>query len=185
MGPPAGRLDELIAALELYRGDFLAEVTLDDSADFENWITGERERYRRLAVRGFIVMTRYHEERADYAAALGCLDRALALDPLQEDLQRGAMRLHYLAGDRPGAIRRFLHLRELLDEEMGVPPMAETQRLYDAIVTDAPTLRELVQSAPRRTDTSAAGLAPAGLERVGRRGEGVEGRQGNSRPIHG
>src|SRR5512133_1262567 len=107
-GPSAAAgVDQLAAALDLYRGDFLAEVTLDDSPEFENWITGERERYRRLAVRGFIAMARFHEERADYAAALSCLDRALALDPLQEDLQRVAMRLHYLAGDRPGAIRRF------------------------------------------------------------------------------
>jgi DNA-binding SARP family transcriptional activator/predicted ATPase len=152
---PAAGVEGLAAALDLYRGDFLAEMTLDDSPEFENWITGERERYRRLAVRGFIALARFHEERADYAAALRGLDRALALDPLQEDLQRAAMRLHYLAGDRPGAIRRFLHLRDLLDEEMGVPPMAETQRMYDAIVTDAPGLKGEVGSAPRRTGARA------------------------------
>jgi len=150
---PAAGVDGLAAALDLYRGDFLAEVTLDDSPEFENWITGERERYRRLAVRGFIALARFHEERVDYAAALSCLDRGLALDPLQEDLQRTAMRLHYLAGDRPGAIRRFLHLRDLLDEEMGVPPMAETQRMYDAIMTDAPALKDETRSAQRRTGT--------------------------------
>ncbi|HXF60509.1 MAG TPA: AAA family ATPase, partial [Caldilineaceae bacterium] len=56
--------------------------------------------------------------------------------PFQEDLQRAALRLHYLAGDRAGAIRRYEELRRLLDEEMGVPPMAETRALYDAIITD-------------------------------------------------
>ena len=40
-----------------------------------------------------------------------------------------ALRLHYLAGDRTGAIRRYEALRKLLDEEMGVPPMAETRAL--------------------------------------------------------
>ena len=63
----------------------------------------------------------------DYAPALATLDRALAFDPLQEDLQREALRLHFLAGDRTGAIRRYAHLRQLLDEEMGVLPMAETR----------------------------------------------------------
>jgi DNA-binding SARP family transcriptional activator len=159
---PAASVDGLATALDLYRGDFLAEVTLDHSPEFENWITGERERYRRLAVRGFIAMARFHEERAEYAAALSCLDRALALDPLQEDLQRAAMRLHYLAGDRPGAIRRFLHLRDLLDEEMGVPPMAETQRMYDAIVTDEPALKDETRSVQRRTGTREATPGSAG-----------------------
>src|SRR5262249_46177510 len=57
-------------------------------------------------------------------------------DPLQEDLQRAAMRLHYLAGDRASAIRRYEQLRRLLDDELGVPPLDETRALYDAIVTD-------------------------------------------------
>jgi predicted ATPase len=47
------------------------------------------------------------------------------------------MRLRYLAGDRAGAIRRFEQLRRLLDDELGVPPLAETQALYDAIITDS------------------------------------------------
>ncbi|HEY7600579.1 MAG TPA: AAA family ATPase, partial [Candidatus Limnocylindrales bacterium] len=72
----------------------------------------------------------------DWAAALDALERALAFDPLQEDLQRAAMRLHYLAGDRAGAIRRYEQLRRLLDDELGVPPLDETRAVYDAIVTD-------------------------------------------------
>jgi predicted ATPase len=55
---------------------------------------------------------------------------------LQEELQRDALRLHFLSGDRPGAVRRYAHLRQLLDDEMGVLPMAETRALYDAILTD-------------------------------------------------
>lgn len=34
------------------------------------------------------------------------------------------------------AIRRYESLRKLLDEELGVPPMAETRALYDEIVSD-------------------------------------------------
>ena len=67
---------------------------------------------------------------------MNALDHALAFDALQEDVQREALRLHYLAGDRAGAIRRYEKLMKLLDEEMGVPPMAETRAMYDAIITD-------------------------------------------------
>lgn len=126
----------LAAALARYQGDFLTGFDLPDAQEFEDWITVERERYRRLAINGFATLSRRREQAGDFPAALAALQQALAIDPFQEDLQRAALRLHYLAGDRAGAIRRYEELVRLLDEEMGVPPMAETRSLYDAIITD-------------------------------------------------
>ncbi len=128
---------ELAAALARYRDDFLAGFELLDAELFAEWLAAERERTRLLATRGLARLARLREQRADYAGALDALRRALGFDPLQEDVQRDAMRLHYLAGDRVGAIRRYEQLRELLDAELGVPPMRETQALYDAVVTDS------------------------------------------------
>jgi len=125
----------LSAALDLYQGDFLEGFSLPDSAAFEDWTAAERERLRRLAVGGLSSLAGLQAADGQYPAALATLERALAFDPLQEDLQREALRLHYLAGDRAGAIRRYAHLRQLLDEEMGVLPMAETRALYDEMRT--------------------------------------------------
>jgi DNA-binding SARP family transcriptional activator/predicted ATPase len=135
---PAGQPDAaaLTAALDLYQGDFLEGFSLPDAAAFEDWVAAERERLRRLAVRGLAALARHDEAQGDYALALATIDRALGFDQLQEDLQREALRLHYLSGDRTGAIRRYAHLRQLLDEEMGVLPMAETRAIYDAILND-------------------------------------------------
>ncbi len=134
--PQRGASQSLISTLALYRGDFLTGFALSDSAEFDNWLTQQQEHYRRLAIRGYIALANWYEQQQAYPAALEALDRALAFDPLQEDVQRSALRLHYLAGDRPGAIRRYEALRKLLDEEMGVPPMAETRALYDDIIND-------------------------------------------------
>lgn len=123
-------------ALQLYRGEFLEGFSLPDAQAFEDWLTVAREHYRRLVVRGWTALAAAQEERQDYRQALESLERALALNPLQEDLQRESIRLLYLAGDRPGAIQRYDDLRRLLDEEMGVPPMVETRRLYDEILND-------------------------------------------------
>jgi DNA-binding SARP family transcriptional activator len=134
--PRAGEA-ELAAALERYRDDFLAGFELPDAEPFAAWLAAERERARLLATRGLARLARLREARADYDGALAALRRALAFDPLQEDLQRDAIRLHYLAGDRVGAIRRYEQLRDLLDAEIGVPPMRETRELYDAVITDS------------------------------------------------
>ncbi|MFQ3664394.1 MAG: BTAD domain-containing putative transcriptional regulator, partial [Chloroflexaceae bacterium] len=133
---PAADETALAAALARYRGDLLTGFDLPGAEPFMDWLVAERERARLLVVRGLARLARTAQIRGDYAGALASLDRALAFDPLQEDLQRQAMYLCYLSGDRVGAIRRYEHLRELLDAELGVPPMRETRDLYDAVVTD-------------------------------------------------
>lgn len=127
---------QLTQALELYRGEFLSGFTLPEPETFDDWAATEREHYRRMAVRGLTRLSQLQESAGDYAVARETLERALSFDPLQEDLQRAAMRLEYVAGDRAGAIRRYDALRKMLDEEMGVPPMAETRAVYDGIIND-------------------------------------------------
>ena len=173
----------LTTTLQLYRADFLAGFTLPDAPAFDDWAAIEREHYRRLAVRGWSTLSRLHEDNGDHSAALESLERALAFDPLQEDLQRTAMRLHYLAGDRAAAIRRYDTLRKLLDEEMGVPPMAETRTVYDAIITDTleipktknPTPNPMIASSAnplaRTTPTPPPLRSPAPLPFTGRNEE--------------
>jgi DNA-binding SARP family transcriptional activator/predicted ATPase len=127
----------LAEALDLYRGDFLEGFTLADAPEFDDWAAAERERFRRLAVRGWMALAHQRELAREWPAAREALERALALDPLQEDIQRAAMRVQFRAGDRAGAIRRYEQLRRLLDDELGVPPMEETRALYDSIITDS------------------------------------------------
>ena len=146
------------AALALYRGEFLQGFSLPGVQTFEDWLTVEREHYRRQAVRGLAALAQTYEQRGDYQAALASLDRALSFNPLQEDLQRESMRLLYLAGNRPGAVQRYDDLRRLLDEQMGVPPMVETRALYDAIITDRLPAR-------RETRPTIAPLKPASQPR--------------------
>jgi DNA-binding SARP family transcriptional activator len=156
---PTSNLQSLTSTLQLYRGDFLTGFALSDSAEFDDWLAEQQEHYRRLAIRGFIALATLHEQQQDYGAALAALDRALAFDPLQEDVQRSALRLHYLAGDRTGAIRRYEALRKLLDEEMGIPPMAETRALYDEIIKDQ-VIRDQASAIGAQLHRSISSIAP-------------------------
>jgi DNA-binding SARP family transcriptional activator len=45
-------LDTLAETVNLYRGDFLEDVHLDDSPEFELWLLNERTRYQTLYERG-------------------------------------------------------------------------------------------------------------------------------------
>ncbi|RPI82677.1 MAG: transcriptional regulator, partial [Chloroflexi bacterium] len=156
VNPGEPELEKLVEGVSLYRAEFLADFFLPDSNSFEDWANTERERYRRLAIRGFSRLGRLLEDAEDYTTALDSFDKALEIDPLQEDLQREAIRLAYLKGDRPDAIQRYDSLRRMLDEELGVPPMLETRSLYDSILSD--TLKEVGQAKkkPRTVPTEAS-----------------------------
>jgi DNA-binding SARP family transcriptional activator len=177
LSPPSGDLEALAGALRYYRGDFLEGFTLPGCPQYCDWQVAERERYRRLAICGLATLAELYEKRGSLHEALEAVNRALELDPLQENLHRACMRLHYLAGDRPGAIRQYHRLRKLLDEEMGVPPMPQTQALYDAIVTDtyphpgSTPVVGLGQPQPGRRSGRAPGTGSFVLPFVGRRSE--------------
>ncbi|HZG68865.1 MAG TPA: BTAD domain-containing putative transcriptional regulator, partial [Herpetosiphonaceae bacterium] len=136
LAQPPGEPHSLEAALALYRGEFLADFSLPDSPAFDDWVVAERERYRQLAIHGLTMLAQLQAARRVWPAALAAITRAVDLDPLREDVQAIAMQLQYFAGDRTGAIRRYEQLRKLLDDELGLPPMAETRAVYDAIITE-------------------------------------------------
>lgn len=166
MAPP-GDPQMLAAALERYRGDFLDGFALADAPLFEDWLRIERERYRRLWLRGLVALAQLYQEQRNYVAAQEMIERALAANPLHEEIQRIAMRLDYAAGNRIGAIRRFEELRRMLDDELGVPPMAETQQLYDAIITDSmPSAPASAAPSPPPAAAPAAAPAPAAPARA-------------------
>ncbi len=134
--PSVLKLEDLLYLMELYQGDFLSGFYLNDPPEFNDWVDSERRTYRNLAVRGYTRLSHLQESERDYQAALSTLAQALVIEPLQEDLQRDSLRLHYLLGDRAGAIRQYETLTRQLSEELGVPPMPETRALYTAIITD-------------------------------------------------
>ena len=133
---PVADLDQINEVLHLYRGGFLEDFDLPNALEYCYWLDAERERYERMAIRGLAVAAELYEIKGKFHLALKSLERALELNPLQEDLHRSCMRLYYLAGDRPGMIMQYQKLCKLLNEEMGVPPMPQTKALYDAIITD-------------------------------------------------
>jgi adenylate cyclase len=122
-------------AAELLGGEFLEGLSLDDNPEFENWLLGERERWRGRAE---AVLTRVIEgntRRGHYADALRHTRRLLQLAPWDEEAHRQAMRLLAWTGQRGAALRQFETCKRALWEELGVEPAGETTALCQQIQT--------------------------------------------------
>ena len=61
--------------------------------------------------------------------SLACGHKILDLDPLREEIHREMMRLYYRNGQRAQALRQYDTCSNILEQELGVPPMEETQML--------------------------------------------------------
>ncbi|MDZ4169847.1 MAG: BTAD domain-containing putative transcriptional regulator [Coriobacteriia bacterium] len=112
----------------VYRGDLLPGDIYDD------WFAPLRDHYRLQFVDA---MTRAAElllERDDPCEALVYARRALAADPLREDVYQLALRCHISAGQRSGAIETFLQCRGRLSEDLGLDPSSQTMALYQEIL---------------------------------------------------
>jgi DNA-binding SARP family transcriptional activator/predicted ATPase len=124
---------QLETAVSLYKGDFLAGFNTRNAPDFEAWALLEQERLRQLFLNALADLIPFYQQRGQLAAAIGCAQRLLAADPLQETIQRQLMSLYLQDNRRPAALAQYEQCARILDEELGVEPDEETTALYQAI----------------------------------------------------
>lgn len=113
-------------ALDLYRGPFL-------DGFYSDWVLVEQERLRGLYLQLLEGLFDRYKQRGDYHAAVDIAQRLVAAEPLHEAAHRELMRLYHLLGRDPEAIAQYEHCRRVLQSELGVPPAAETEGLYQVL----------------------------------------------------
>ena len=122
-------------AADLYRDNFLTGFSLADSPAFDDWQFFQAEEYRRICAATLEELIAHFQAAGDPDAAIPYARRLLALDNLHELSHRILMCLYALAGQQSAALRQYDECVRLLDEELGVPPEAETTELHEAIRT--------------------------------------------------
>lgn len=126
-------LAPLRQAVALYHDDFLAGFGLRDSANFDDWQSSLRQALRDELSIALAALTRAHILVGELHEGIVAARRWLQLDPLNESAHRFLMRLYNWTGQRAAALRQYRECAQILDRELGTPPLAVTTRLYDAI----------------------------------------------------
>ncbi|MEZ4677805.1 MAG: BTAD domain-containing putative transcriptional regulator [Caldilineaceae bacterium] len=126
--------DRLASAIKRYRGPFLQGFAVADSDLFAQWVLTYREKLHRQALAAFSALSTYHEGCGALDQALAVTRQLLELAPWQEEAHRQLMRLLALQGWRTEALAQYDLCCQALADELGVPPSAETNALYDQIL---------------------------------------------------
>lgn len=127
----------LSTAVQIYRGELLAGFFVKDSPTFEDWLIAEQVRLRDAAVEALHRLIDSYRRRGEYRFGVHYARRLVAIEPLSEEAHRELMRLCALAGQRNRALAQYEELLNLLRDELGVEPLAETRLLYESILSEA------------------------------------------------
>lgn len=114
-------------------GSVLGAAEAVAGGEFAAWLEQQRGRRRTLAQQALASLAQGAEDTQDWTQALAHACELLALEPTSEAAHRRLMRLHYLAGDRAGALLAFERCEHTLRDEVGTVPSAETLALLATI----------------------------------------------------
>jgi DNA-binding SARP family transcriptional activator/predicted ATPase len=137
---PHARLDEcpdclarMRQAVDLYRGEFLADFTLPDSAPYQEWVVVKQAELHNRAVDALAFLAAIAEGSGQYDSAGRYAQRVLELEPWNEDAHRRRMSIYARNGQRAAALRQYEICHRTLVAELGVEPAPETKALHAQI----------------------------------------------------
>ncbi|MBV7335844.1 hypothetical protein KFU94_47910 [Chloroflexi bacterium TSY] len=123
----------LSSTLDLYRGEFMEGMLLDDSPDLEMWLLQEREEWRRQVTHYLEELIHYEIDAKRYDQAETYVTRLLNLEPWREEAHRQLMWLLAVTDQRSAALVQFENCSQILATELAIEPSAETVALYEQI----------------------------------------------------
>lgn len=119
--------------ISLYRGEFLAGLSLPECPDFESWLQMQRETLHRRALALLEKLSNRHAQAGDYSKSLQFALRYTELEPWDEAACRLAMRLYVLNDQHNAAIAHYEACCRWLKNELGALPNDETRQLAEHI----------------------------------------------------
>jgi DNA-binding SARP family transcriptional activator len=107
-------------AVRLYQGDALRGF-------YDDWAVQERERLQDLHIRGLTRLMSHYQEQGAFAKAIDYGRTIVAHEPLREDAHRDMIRAYAALGQRAMALHQYKLCKSILETELGVAPMADTE----------------------------------------------------------
>lgn len=133
LGGPKERWPE---AIDLYRGDFLADFTIPNANPFEEWAAARRALFRQQLLHSLDQLALHSIKTSDFDQAERLARRQLAIDNLRESAWRQLMESLAQRGRRGEALAEYETCVVVLWKEIGVEPSAETSKLREDILAE-------------------------------------------------
>jgi DNA-binding SARP family transcriptional activator/pimeloyl-ACP methyl ester carboxylesterase len=143
--PGPHRMQQRSATLALVRGELLADEP------YAEWVLPLRELYAERVLQLRLDLAEDLLAAGNPDQAVRQAEQVLAVQPGRERAHRLLVAARYAAGEPDLALRAYHRCRQILDTELGVPPLAETEQVYLAVLRQAPVAAVLPATRPTVT----------------------------------
>jgi len=116
-------------AVNLYRGEYLQNL-------YYEWVFPERRRLTQSYLGALQELASYHLANQNPKQAVECIEKAIPLDQLNEDLYCQGMRAYAALNDRTALTRIYSDLKLILHMELNTIPMQTTISLFERLLSD-------------------------------------------------
>jgi DNA-binding SARP family transcriptional activator len=158
-----GSRASLAAAVDLYKGRFLSDVSIPEEA-WADWVAGERQRLEGLALDALVRLGTIELAAGHADKALETAHRALAINNLREDAHRLIVQALAAAGRKAEALKHYQNLVALLERELSTEPDAATKSLVAELGRTqpgrSPAVREIPKPALPQPDRPSIAVPP-------------------------
>jgi two-component SAPR family response regulator len=121
---PEAAVSSYRSAIDLYQGDYLPEAL------YQDWASAERERLLTLYLSTASRLAELLLAAGADQEAIALAEAVLGRDRCWEEAYRVLMRAYAGRGNRPQVIRTYHRCVSALGDELDLPPMPETTRIF-------------------------------------------------------
>lgn len=145
-------------AVQLYQGRLLAHLN-------DDWCIEECTRLEIYYLEALKSLIENSLATEDFSGAVESARQMIAVDPLNEDANRGMIYALYQLGNRSGVTQHYKTFSSLLKAELGILPSEDTCRLYQQIIDgQIPQVSERAAITQLNSASAQPGLQPDGPE---------------------
>lgn len=124
-------LEDVAARLtEMPAGSFLQGFLPPDLPLFETWVLRERDRFENARLEALVAVASGLVAAGQAAPARRLAEAAVRADPLREEAHVVLIDAHAASGERSAALRQYELMKEVLERELGVAPLPESEARY-------------------------------------------------------
>ncbi len=124
-------MPQLMNAVALYQGDFMAGFSFRDSPNFDEWRFFEAEQLQNDFMGALARLVQGHSAQRNFKQAIDLARLWLEHSPWHEPVHRELMRLYYWSGNEAAAFHQYEICVSLLEQELNQPPDLETVQLLE------------------------------------------------------
>lgn len=121
------RINYYLEAIEIYKGNFMPEVSGLD------WIDKERERLRKLFVEVALEVIEYYYQKGEYQFCIKIADKIQTVDPYFDESYLYKMKSYYNLGKNGLVIKTYQECNKIFRDELKIAPSSAIENFYQQI----------------------------------------------------